>query len=1602
MPPKTKHPQYEQMDQITHIHERSDMYVGASTRQLERDEYCVTVKSKPEEQAINPKIYKKDTIKYSPALLRIFVEALSNAIDNVWRSSQAKTPCTKIKVDLDPVTGRTTIWNDGLWIPADLHEKSGLYNAELIFGHLLTSSNYDDKEERMTSGRNGLGIKLTNVFSKEFTVKAYDPESTTLFQKTWVNNMRDSKPHKLTHPKAKNGYTEVSWIPDFEKFKMTAYDQAALSVIYYQVLNAAMVTKIPVWLNGVKIHFKSLMDYARCFDTIGQSIDQKQYTTMSSKDCEVVLCGSVGTDATQDNLQEFSHIAFVNGVFNKDGGVHVDQWSEEIFRPIVAKLNKPGKPQITIKDVKRHFTLFCTTTIGNPKFSSQSKTRFVGPPVTVSVEQRNVNSIMKWNCIDSIRDVIRSKELLSLKKTEKKTKVFKKIPGYDPANNAGGKNAKDCTLILCEGLSAKTYAVVGIDVGVGERRGRDWFGIYPLRGKLLNVRNASMQSTASNKEITDVIQALGLRHGVDYEDDANFNQLNYGKLMIMTDADVDGTHIKGLILNFIHHLFPSLLKRPNAFVLSMQTPIVKVFNPRSSVTFYTEDDFHTYMESLDVAQKQRVKYYKGLGTSSDQEVRETFGKKLINFVEGPDCDKSINKAFNGKFANDRKNWLERYQPKQIPQYSCTDALCDMPVDQFIDQDLIKFSLNDCERSIPNVIDGLKNSHRKILYAGFKKPLSDSPSGSSVKVAQFSGYVAEHTNYHHGEQCLMGTIIGMAQDFPGSNNLPPLVRDGQFGCVDPETEVLLWNSEIKQAKDIKVGDKLIGDDGTPRIVSKTIKGVDTMYKIKNGNMDDYIVNSNHILTCYLSSHKSIYWKESNKTWKMMYYKDKKFLEKSISTIESSTNKHFNSSVLTKQEAYDKMVDFSKNIQDNPIFDINLQEYLKLPKYVREKIKGVVNSTVINWDEQDIEIDPYILGLWLGDGMSDCHAFSSIDAEIIKHWAIWLDKIGCEILHVENYNNHESCSYYIRRRGSGKDSFPIGSHKHTSENCKGCNTSNIKTGACDWVFDKKEDNFECNGYNTDGNHAKNLNPFKELMKKNSLYKNKHVPIEYIVNSEENRLKLLAGVIDTDGSIKKHGNSYSYRIAQSNERAHMIESLRIIAGSLGFRSKIYKNKANNMLELSITGDIHKIPVKVARKKLNTSSNEMIRNTFIHHIEVEKISNGNFCGWHIDKNERFLLSDFTITHNTRLHGGKDAASPRYIFTKLQPYTRTLYPKEDDVLLRNIIDDGDVVEPTNYVPILPNILINGCTAGIGTGWSCSVPQYNPLDLIKCVKIWLQKKTILEETEEGIVSLMPELTPWYHNYTGLIKKINDQKFESYGTIEKTKQRQQTIVKVTELPIGLWTEKFKEFLEDLLEQKKIKSMRNYSKPDIVHFEITELPDYELTLDSLKLKTHINLTNMVLFDREGRIHRFETIDDIVEYFCPIRYEFYQKRKTNQLECMRDSLVWLTNRHRFLEEIASDTLVIHKRPEQDIIKDLIQRKYKSKASDESEKPNYDYLLNMNIRSMSQDNIDKLAKEIAKLKHDISVLEKTDESTLWIKDLDRFEQQYKQYLTAGSRKKK
>ena len=605
--------------------------------------------------------------------------------------------------------------------------------------------------------------------------------------------------------------------------------------------------------------------------------------------------------------------------------------------------------------------------------------------------------------------------------------------------------------------------------------------------------------------------------------------------------------------------------------------------------------------------------------------------------------------------------------------------------------------------------------------------------------------------------------------------------------------------------------------------------------------------------------------------MSYFDDntKTVKYKNIRTTESTSGKHHNKTIISKEDAYRKMLEFCKTIPDDNIFDINVQQYLSLPTSVQKRIKGIVNTSVVEWDEQELDIDPYILGLWLGDGMSDCHAFASIDFEIVQSWALWLDKIGCEICHCKSIPPHENHTFYIRRIGSCKDTdnLAVGDPRNNSNNCKGCTTSKYNCKACDWMFEKSNNTINCIGKNVKGNKAINLNPFKELFKKNNLFKNKHIPAKYIKNSEDNRLKILAGIIDTDGTLRCQGQCYRYEISQCKARKDILESFRIIAGSLGFRAKIYTSNTDiNILTLSIIGeDLDRIPVKLPRKQINNQIR--LKNTHkIHNIEIKSIGQGMFCGWNIDKNERFLLGDFTITHNTRLLGGKDSASERYIFTQLNELTRKIFPESDDKVLEYLEDDGDVVEPIFYVPIIPLILVNGCR-GIGTGFSTDVMCYNPIDIID------KLKSMLTNVDSSI-----ELKPYYKNFTGKISKVENSTKQDSKTSRYIIKGVYDImstdkIKITELPIGTWTQDYKEYLESLITQPKdkrdkcepiVKDYIDMSTDETVEFQVTLYPGmlekliselHEYSIDGveklLKLYSINSTNNMHLFNSKEQL-------------------------------------------------------------------------------------------------------------------------------------------------------
>lgn len=1123
MPPQNTK-RYQKKDPIEHVLTRPDMYVG-STRVRKTQEYVGFKENN---------LYRivSDTVESSPAILRIFVEALSNAIDNVERSKKSGTPCTKIKVTINSETGETSIWNDGDVVPIEIDPDEKCYIHSMIFGQLLTGSNYDDEEERIISGRNGFGIKATNIFSTNFSVTGCDPKNGKLLVQEWSNNMRKTEGAVVKDSKLKKGYTEVCWTPDFKLFGLKKYSSDIVRLYTRYVLDAAMLSRVDVFLNNELIPVHSISEYASLYES---PTDERLY--IKTKDAEILLTPS----------REFQTVSFVNGVYTRLGGKHVEAWSEALFRPIVDKFNGKDKktktktPKINITDVKQFFRLIVVATVVRPEFDGQDKNCLESPTVEAEVKRTHISAITKWSVMDNIEDIIRAKEMVVLKKAEKVGKKTK-IDGYDPANKAGGKDSIYCSLFITEGLSAKTYVVAGIKVGVYGRKGRDWSGILPVRGKILNVRDKTATTIADNKVVCSLIHALGLKHGVDYTDDNHFKKLNYGKLFSVADADCDGLHIEGLLMNFLHSLYPSLLKRKEPFFISLKTPIARIKQPRQNdILFYDENNFNQWLSKQ--TKKVEVKYYKGLGTTRSEDVPDTFGKKLVEFVEDDKTMVNMQKAFNKKYADARKEWLADYIPSETKFQTLDDIdeIGKMTISDFINGQLIKFSHADCARSIPNCIDGLKESQRKIIYAVKKRNLKY--TAKSLKVAQLGGYTAEHSNYHHGENNLFETIIGMAHEYPGTNNIPLLYRDGQFG-----------------------------------------------------------------------------------------------------------------------------------------------------------------------------------------------------------------------------------------------------------------------------------------------------------------------------------------------------------------------------------------------------------------------------------------------------------------SRLENGDDAAAARYIYTKMDALTELIYREEDEPLLKQVNDDGDLVQPIHYVPILPMILINGCV-GIGTGWSCNIPCFNPLDMIKAIKVWLENdgEVLIEHPEnpDETISMFSDFVPWYRGFKGDIEKSTDTRFITYGIIEEGNRDE---IHIKELPIGMWTSKFADFCDDLKSDKKLKSVSNYSSPKDVHFILKEADDFHCDLNNMKLHSYLYTSNMVTFNENEQLRKYETVDQILDNFCKVRYEYYVKRKKHQINHLETELRYLGNKERFVSEVISGELNIMNVEEGELVKELKNRGYDEDPKKKEE--GYDYLLRMPVRSLTSNKVKHLKNDIASIQTKLDALRVTTEQVMWLNELDEFEKAYVKWV--------
>jgi DNA topoisomerase-2 len=888
-----------------------------------------------------------------------------------------------------------------------------------------------------------------------------------------------------------------------------------------------MIVRIPVTfsVSGMpdhKITIKSFSDYAKLY----YKTHMKNAIKFETQDSEVVIMPSQN--------DENQTIGFVNGI-SCCSGVHVDEWTDCILKSVLEKLNvKKSTQQLTIRDIRPYFNIFVNCTLTNPRFTSQEKTKLSLPkPKSPSIEAKFVNAILKWDVIENIKSLQTTKEMLLLKKSEK-GRGYKKIEGYDAANKLG----KDSILILCEGLSARSFSVVGINTGAYGKKGREHFGIMALRGKILNTRNSTSQVISKNNEITHIIQAVGLRFGVDYTLDEHFNQLNYGRIITNFDADLDGSHIYGLFVNFIHSLFPSLLHRKESFIVCMKTPIMRIYpkttkkNEGEPLSFYTLKEYDAYTSKNKI--QGDIRYVKGLGGNSDKEIKECFGKRMAELVMDVKADESIDKAFSNKKADLRKGWLEDFTKQEQRSYEeytqkvqkANGTLIDsLTVTDFMNNEFILYSLEDCKRSLVSLMDGLKESQRKILFSCFVKKLNYNTK--ELKVAQLSSFTAEVTEYKYGEGNLCDTIVKLAQNYVGSNN---------------------------------------------------------------------------------------------------------------------------------------------------------------------------------------------------------------------------------------------CNYLA----------PIGQH----------------------------------------------------------------------------------------------------------------------------------------------------------------------------------------------------------GTRNSNGDDASSPRYIYTKLSKITRLIFREEDDTLLDYIEEEGRMIEPKTYIPIIPCIFNGAC--GIGSGYSVNIPNFNPYDIIQFVKKWMETDHLDEIS----------LSPWYNGFKGKIERVDNNKYISYGILKRLTDKK---VVIEEIPIGMSIDKMKDKIEDLLEEKKIKSFKNFSSTTSVHFEITEKSEedsFKCTLESIGLKSNISLSNMVMFDINGKIKKY-TLQDIFNEFCSARLSFYTKRKQNLKVIYSKSINILSNKKKFIEDVMHDVLLVKGRDESDIVKDMVKAGYTY-----SQDKNFNYLLDMNIRSFTTQKLTELNNAFKTETSRLQRLEATSEKEMWNEELKELE------LELGSKK--
>ena len=1357
---------------------------------------------------------------WSPAFAQVFLEVLTNATDHAIRTlkePRAADRVTRIAVRLDPATGVCSVENNGRGIDCSVHPEYGVRNPELIFGHLLTSSNYDDADgeegaARVVAGCNGLGCKLSNIFACSFRVETVDGDAKLRYSQEWSDNMSSRSEARVEAVKgpAARGMTRVSYLPDYRRFGMSGLDADALAVLAKCALDACAVTPPGVRVSlslgclgsgtesdAFELPCRGFAQYVRMY--AAEAVTEAFETPAGEWEVGVAVSPEGG----------MRQVSFVNGLCTPKGGKHVEHVAAALCRKLCARLSTKTR-EVAARSVRAALWVFVRASVPNPSFDSQNKHTLTSPlPGGFRYEPSDafVRAVLARTGVqERVGALGQAEDVCKLRKTDgaQRSAVYG-IPKLDDANWAGTRRSRQCTLILTEGDSAKSTAIAGLAVV-----GRDRFGVFPLRGKLLNVRDASPAKIGENEEIKAIKKIVGLESGRDYETEEARCRLRYGSIMMLTDQDsVTGDT-------------PLLLRDPETGDVQVRT-----IDDLGEAGEWTRPDGSEYSDGSE----------KEYSTSAFEVWTEAGWTRI-------------------------KRVMRHRTSKRLFRVATRTGCVDVTEDHsLLDADARELRPGGCRPGT------------RLLHAFPEAPLRFAGGADRDRDLGRDGEWTETTAAWAGLRFRDG---GPPHRVPsGVLNGPELVRrafvrgcsrareDGKLRIAAPDKRVAmelycllrgLWAGAVEVGAEEGAGTGfclLVCPVGDPSAVTSVVDlGVTEghVYDLETENhhfhagVGQMIVHNTdgfHIKGLILNLFHSL--------WPALA-RQPGFLRAMMTPIVRARRGKAALSFygLPAFEAWRTgseggwSVKYYKGLGTSTCED------------AREYFRDMRTLDYTCAAPPPEETAPPRPARPEPGGKKRAAGEVERGGAQGKRVRVRLDVVQCSSDACGPGGTGQSESVRLVVLRDDPDALDMAFRKGRAEERKrwldaagalGCDELEGELSLTDFVN-------------------------KELVQFSLEDVARSLP-SAVDGLKTSQRKVLFGAKKSTGG--------ETRVAQ-------------LAAYVGQVSAYHHGEAS--LQQTIVG---------------------MAQDFVGSGHVQLLTAGGQFG-------------------SRIMGGKDAASPRYIYTQLSPAARRYFPDADEpVLRRRLDDDHRPVEPAHYLPVLPLALLNGA-AGIGTGYSTSLPCFSP-ELLE--RVYRER---LQTGSAAPFAALEDPEPSYRGYRGTFERAGGSpgRWTSVGafTVDPKARR----VDVTELPVGVWTSDYKAFLDDLCGQaqragappgqdkqsaqagkqsaqadkQSAQAVRykryesNYTETEVsfsVFYECAERPADATLAADLRLRSDrgLSMTNIHLLDEHDRVRRFGGVREIAELHFALRLAGYRDRLRHQLAEARRALGFAEARAAFVEDVV-----------------------------------------------------------------------------------------------------